>query len=126
MKTTAAVAGAAALGTPFIARAQQAVPEVINVGHFVGIPGCRRCSMATPLGMFKAEGLDVELKFMPNPGDGLTALVSGAIQVAHLPFTNAVVAADTTARRCAPSQARRRRHLPARPEGDRHQVVWPT
>ena len=34
---------------------------------------------------------------MPNPGDGLAALVSGATHIAHLPFTNTVVAAHNGA-----------------------------
>jgi NitT/TauT family transport system substrate-binding protein len=92
LQTSAAVASAASLGAGTALHAQTApLPDVIRVGHLVGI-------CMSPLfyghaaGMFKAEGLNVELKFMPNPGDGLAALVSGAIQVAHLPFTNAVVA----------------------------------
>lgn len=92
IRSTATLTGAAAFGvTPALQAQGAAIPEVIRVGHLVGI-------CMSPLfyghatGMFKAEGLNVELKFVPNPGDGLTALVSGAIQVAHLPFTNAVVA----------------------------------
>ena len=91
LQTTAAVAGAASLGAPAVLHAQTAaLPDVIRVGHLVGI-------CMSPLfyghatGMFKAAGLNVELKFMPNPGDGLAALVSGAIQIAHIPFTNTVV-----------------------------------
>ena len=92
MKTTAAVAGAAALGAPFIARAQQATPEVINVGHLVGI--CMSpLFYAHAKGYFKDEGLNVQLKFMPNPGDAITALVSNAMDIIHNPFTNAYVAA---------------------------------
>ena len=33
------------------------------------------------------------MKFMPNPGDALTALNSGAMDIIHNPFTNAFVAA---------------------------------
>jgi NitT/TauT family transport system substrate-binding protein len=97
IKTTAAIAGGASLGVTTALHAQSAtLPDVIRVGHLVGI-------CMSPLfyghatGMFKAAGLNVELKFMPNPGDGLTALVSGAIQFAHIPFTNAVVAAHNGA-----------------------------
>lgn len=94
LESTAVVAasGLAAAG----AQAQGAMPEVIRIGHLVGI-------CMSPLfyghatGMFKAEGLNVELKFVPNPGDGLAALVSGAIHIAHLPFTNVVVAAHNGA-----------------------------
>ena len=90
LKTTAA--GVAVLGTPFIARAQQAIPEVINVGHFVGI--CMSpLFFAHAQGYFKDEGLNVQLKFMPNPGDAITALMSNAMDVIHNPFTNAFVAA---------------------------------
>ena len=97
LHTTAAVAGAATLGASGTVQAQApAQPEVIRIGHLVGI-------CMSPLfyghatGMFKAEGLNVDLKFVPNPGDGLAALVSGAIHIAHLPFTNVVVAAHNGA-----------------------------
>lgn len=95
LETTAAVA-ATGLGAATAVQAQGATPEVIRIGHLVGI-------CMSPLfyghatGMFKAEGLNVELKFVPNPGDGLAALVSGAINIAHLPFTNVVVAAHNGA-----------------------------
>lgn len=97
LRNTAAVAGAASLGSTAAVRAQSsALPDVIRVGHLVGI-------CMSPLfyghatGMFKEAGLNVELKFMPNPGDGLAALVSGATHIAHLPFTNTVVAAHNGA-----------------------------
>jgi NitT/TauT family transport system substrate-binding protein len=97
LQTGAAVAGVASLGAPAALQAQSfPQPDVITVGHLVGI-------CMSPLfyghatGMFKDEGLKVDLKFVPNPGDGLTALVSGAIQIAHIPFTNAVVAAHNGA-----------------------------
>src|SRR5262249_60131892 len=93
---TAAVAGAAALGAPLgaplVARAQSQVPDVINVGHLVGI--CMSpLFFAHAKGYFKDEGLNVQLKFMPNPGDAITALVSNAMDIIHNPFTNAYVAA---------------------------------
>ena len=92
IKTTAAVAGAAAFGAPLVARAQSGVPEVINVGHLVGI--CMSpLFFAHAAGYFKDEGLNVQLKFMPNPGDAITALVSNAMDIIHNPFTNAYVAA---------------------------------
>jgi len=92
LKTSAAVAGATALGTPFVARAQESIPDVINVGHLVGI--CMSpLFFAHAQGYFKDEGLNVSLKFMPNPGDAITALVSNAMDVIHNPFTNAFVAA---------------------------------
>ena len=92
IKTSAALAGAAALGAPLVARAQSGVPEVINVGHLVGI--CMSpLFFAHAAGYFKDEGLNVQLKFMPNPGDAITALVSNAMDIIHNPFTNAYVAA---------------------------------
>jgi NitT/TauT family transport system substrate-binding protein len=91
LKSTAAAAGAVTLGAPFVARAQS-LPEVINVGHLVGI--CMSpLFFAHAAGYFKDEGLNVQLKFMPNPGDAITALVSNAMDVIHNPFTNAFVAA---------------------------------
>ncbi len=95
LETTAAVA-ATGLGAATAVQAQATTPEVIRIGHLVGI-------CMSPLfyghatGMFKAEGLNVDLKFVPNPGDGLAALVSGAIHIAHLPFTNVVVASHNGA-----------------------------
>ena len=86
------MAGAVTLGTPFVACAQQALPEVINVGHLVGI--CMSpLFYAHAAGYFKDEGLNVQLKFMPNPGDAITALVSNAMDIIHNPFTNSFVAA---------------------------------
>jgi NitT/TauT family transport system substrate-binding protein len=95
LQATAAAAGAASLGAPLLAQAQS-MPDLIRIGHLVGI-------CMSPLfyghatGMFKEAGLNVDLKFMPNPGDGLAALVSGATDIAHLPFTNTVVAAHNGA-----------------------------
>jgi NitT/TauT family transport system substrate-binding protein len=90
LKTTAAVAGAAALGAPYVATAQ--TMETVNVGHLVGI--CMSpLFYAKTVDLFKEEGLNVEMKFMPNPGDALTALNSGAMDIIHNPFTNAYVAA---------------------------------
>jgi NitT/TauT family transport system substrate-binding protein len=69
---------------------------VINVGHLVGI--CMSpLFYAKATGMFEAEGLKVEMKFMPNPGDALTALTGGVMQVVHIPFTNIIVAANNGA-----------------------------
>src|SRR2546430_9499592 len=42
---------------------------------------------------FREEGLNVQMKFMPNPGDALTALNSGAMDIIHNPFTNSFIAA---------------------------------
>lgn len=92
---TAAVAGTAGLGLPGFASAQ-AMPAVINVGHLVGI--CMSpLFYAQATGLFAAEGLKVEMKFMPNPGDALTALTGGVMQVVHIPFTNIIVAANNGA-----------------------------
>lgn len=90
VKTSAAAAGAVALGAPLVARAQGA--DAVNVGHLVGI--CMSpLFYAQATDMFKAEGLSVQMKFMPNPGDALTALNSGAMDIIHNPFTNSFVAA---------------------------------
>jgi ABC-type nitrate/sulfonate/bicarbonate transport system substrate-binding protein len=93
IKASAAMAGAVALGVPAPARAQQAVPDVINAGHLVGI--CMSpLFFAHAEGYFKDEGLNVQLKFMPNPGDAIASLVSGSMDIIHNPFTNAFVAAS--------------------------------
>lgn len=97
LKSSAVLAGAATLTTAGTARAQSfPQPEVIRVGHLVGI--CMSpLFYADAQGYFKDEGLKVELKHMPNPGDGLAALTSGATHVCHVPFTNLVVAASNGA-----------------------------
>ena len=75
---------------------QGTTPDVIRVGHLVGI--CMSpLFYADAAGYFKDEKLNVELKFMPNPGDALTALTSGAMNIVHIPFTNMVVAANNGA-----------------------------
>lgn len=90
LKSTAMIAGAAAVGAPFVARAQAL--ETVNVGHLVGI--CMSpLFYAQAQNMFKDEGISVQMKFMPNPGDALTALNSGAMDIIHNPFTNSFVAA---------------------------------
>jgi len=90
IRATAAAAGAVALGAP--ARAQQSLPEVINVGHLVGI--CMSpLFFAHAQNYFRDEGLNVQLRFMPNPGDAIASLVSGSMDIIHNPFTNGFVAA---------------------------------
>ena len=95
LKSTAAIAGTASLG--FSGKSfSQAMPDVINVGHLVGI--CMSpLFYAQATGLFAAEGLKVDMKFMPNPGDALTALTGGVMQVVHIPFTNVIVAANNGA-----------------------------
>ena len=95
LKSTAAIAGTASLG--FSEKSlSQAMPDVINVGHLVGI--CMSpLFYAQATGLFAAEGLKVDMKFMPNPGDALTALTGGVMQVVHIPFTNIIVAANNGA-----------------------------
>jgi NitT/TauT family transport system substrate-binding protein len=96
LKTSAALAGAAGLAATTSPRAQSALPETIRVGHLVGI--CMSpLFYADAAGLFKAEGLKVELKFMPNPGDALTALTSGATDMVHIPFTNMIAAVNNGA-----------------------------
>jgi NitT/TauT family transport system substrate-binding protein len=95
LKSTAAIAGTAGLGFSRDSFAQ-AMPDVINVGHLVGI--CMSpLFYAQATGLFAAEGLKVEMKFMPNPGDALTALTAGVQQIVHIPFTNIIVAANNGA-----------------------------
>jgi NitT/TauT family transport system substrate-binding protein len=92
LKSSAALAG---LGFSRVSNGQ-AMPEVIQVGHLVGI--CMSpLFYAHATGLFQAEGLKVELKFMPNPGDALTALTAGQQHVVHIPFTNIIVAANNGA-----------------------------
>jgi NitT/TauT family transport system substrate-binding protein len=95
LQSSAALAGTAGLALPKFSAAQ-AMPEVIQVGHLVGI--CMSpLFYAHATGMFQAEGLKVELKFMPNPGDALTALTGGQQHIVHIPFTNIIVAANNGA-----------------------------
>src|SRR2546427_1236267 len=90
LKTSAAVASVAAVGAPFVARTQEL--DTVNVGHLVGI--CMSpLFYAKAREYFKDEGLNVQMKFMPNPGDALTALNSGAMDIIHNPFTNSFIAA---------------------------------
>jgi len=94
LKTGAVAASAATMGqlAPGIVHAQEN-PGTITVGHLVGI--CMSpLFYADAIGLFKDEGLNVQLKWMPNPGDAITALASGAVQLIHNPFTNAYVAAS--------------------------------
>jgi NitT/TauT family transport system substrate-binding protein len=93
LKSGAALAGG--LGFSSLSSGQ-APPEVIQVGHLVGI--CMSpLFYAHATGLFQAEGLKVELKFMPNPGDALTALTGGQQHIVHIPFTNIIVAANNGA-----------------------------
>ena len=92
LKSGAALAGAGFSGLS----KGQAQPEVIQVGHLVGI--CMSpLFYAHATGLFQAEGVKVELKFMPNPGDALTALTGGQQHIVHIPFTNIIVAANNGA-----------------------------
>src|SRR5260370_39911509 len=94
LKTSAAVASVAAVGAPFVARTQEL--DTVNVGHLVGI--CMSpLFYAKAREYFKEEGLNVQMKFMPNPGDALTALNSGAMDIIHNPFTNSFIAAGQSA-----------------------------
>ena len=89
--------GAALAGVGFSSLSSgQAQPDVIQVGHLVGI--CMSpLFYAHATGLFQAEGVKVELKFMPNPGDALTALTGGQQHIVHIPFTNIIVAANNGA-----------------------------
>jgi NitT/TauT family transport system substrate-binding protein len=96
LKGTAGLTTAGALtGFPMINRAAGAgeaeFQGTIKAGHLVGI--CMSpLFMADAAGFFKEEGLKVELAWMPNPGDSVAALSSGAVQFIHNPFTTTYVA----------------------------------
>jgi len=92
LKSSAALA---AFSVPNLSKAQ-AMPDVIQVGHLVGICMSPLFYAHATKG-FEAEGLKVELKFMPNPGDALTALTAGQQHIVHIPFTNIIVAANNGA-----------------------------
>ena len=72
------LAGAATLATPAIVRAQgaSAMPK-ITIG-MSGWTGFAPLTLAEQAGLFKANGLDVETKFVPQTGRNL-ALASGAL-----------------------------------------------
>src|SRR5258708_16852583 len=90
LKKSAVGGSVAAVGAPFVARTQEL--DTVNVGHLVGI--CMSpLFYAKAREYFKEEGLNVQMKFMPNPGDALTALNSGAMDIIHNPFTNTFIAA---------------------------------
>ena len=95
LKSAAAFAGSTGIALPELSTAQ-AKPEVIQVGHLVGICMSPLFYAHATQG-FEAEGLKVELKFMPNPGDALTALTGGQQHIVHIPFTNIIVAANNGA-----------------------------
>ncbi len=98
LKSSAALAAGAVVagGTPLVRPSPAAAkesPGAIKAGHLVGI--CMSpLFYADALSYFKEEGLDVHLNWMPNPGDSVTALTSGAVQFIHNPFSNTYVAAS--------------------------------
>jgi NitT/TauT family transport system substrate-binding protein len=64
----------------------------VKVGHLVGI--CMSpLFYADAKGYFQEEGLDVELMYMPNPGDSTITLSGKGVQFIHNPFTNTYQAA---------------------------------
>ena len=101
LKTTR-VAGAATLGAPFVARAQAG--DTVNVGHLVGICMSPLFYAHAP-GYFKDEGLNVQLKFMPNPGDAHHRARSAT------PWTSSTTRSPTPSWR--PGRARRSASSPA-------------
>ena len=65
----------------------------LRVGHLVGI--CMApLFYADARKLFAANGLDVKLSWIPNPGDAVSGLSSGALDLIHNPFTNTFVACD--------------------------------
>src|SRR5438105_745210 len=73
-----------AAGTSTGSEKNREFPGKIRVGHLVGI--CMSpLFLADAKGFFQEEGLDVELVFMPNPGDSVSALTAGSVQFVHNP-----------------------------------------
>lgn len=71
------LAGAASLAMPAIVRAQGASMPKVTIG-MSGWTGFAPLTLAEQAGLFKANGLDVETKFVPQVGRNL-ALASGAL-----------------------------------------------
>jgi len=81
LKSTAAIAGTAGLGFPEKGFSQ-AMPDVIHVGHLVGI--CMSpLFYAQATGLFAAEGLDLRIAVLP-PGE-IRSTAEGTIEK---PVTN--------------------------------------
>ena len=99
--TTGAVACAGSLGAGIAQAQTPTLTEVTRIDHLVGI-------CMSPLfyghatGMSEAEDPNVYRKFVPNPGDGLAALVTSAIHKAHLPFTKLAVDVAGACPDCSP------------------------
>jgi NitT/TauT family transport system substrate-binding protein len=92
---TSALTGLGLVATPTIVRGAEQ-PGKIKVGHLVGI--CMSpLFYSAAQDLFKAEGLDVEIKFMVSPGDNLTGMAGNDVQIIHNPFTNSFVAAGNGA-----------------------------
>ncbi len=65
----------------------------IKVGHLVGT--CMSpLFLADAKGYFKDEGLSMQLVWTQNPGDAISGINSGALQIIHSPFTATYVAND--------------------------------
>lgn len=58
----------------------------IKIGHLVALD-MAPMFVAKEAGFFKAEGMDVETTFFPNPGDNNAALAGGSLQFSINPFT---------------------------------------
>ena len=120
LKTTAAVAGAAAFGAPLVARAQSGCPRW-SMSATWSASACRRCSLPMPPATSRTRASTSSSSSCPIPATRITALVSNAMDIIHNPFTNAFVAAGAGCADAHHRRQRRRRAVPHRAEGDRHQ-----
>src|SRR4051794_3421661 len=70
--------------------------QTMRADHLVGI--CMSpLFLAHAQGYFKDEALDVQLKWIPNPGDSIAALNGKAAEIIHNPFTATYVANENGA-----------------------------
>jgi ABC-type nitrate/sulfonate/bicarbonate transport system substrate-binding protein len=80
-------AGAVCIGSPLLASAS--TPERLRVKVF---PGAQNLALfaAQEQGLFKAQGVDVDLQFTQNSTELRTGLAAGAFDIAHAAVDNAV------------------------------------
>ncbi|MDR1646895.1 MAG: ABC transporter substrate-binding protein, partial [Zoogloeaceae bacterium] len=67
-----------------------AAAEALKVGY-LPVTGHAKFFVAQEYGLFKAEGLDVELIEFQNSADGLNALISGKLDIAPFGTTAPLV-----------------------------------
>ena len=83
---------AASLAAPMLARAS--TPERVRVKVF---PGAQNLALfvAQEQGLFKAQGVEVDLQFTQNSTELRTGLAAGAFDIAHAAVDNAVAMRET-------------------------------